>query len=249
MNFNNFTIKSQETIQQAQQIAAGLQHQVIDTPHLLKGLLQTDNDLVPHLLKKNSVNTKTLTQELDNSLDKIPKITGATAMQMSNSSQQAILKAQSFLSKFKDEYVSVEHLLLGLLAANDGTSKLLRNQGLNEKDLVKTIEQVRKGSSVNSENAEATFNALNRYARNLNELAINGKLDPVIGRDEEIRRVLHILSRKTKNNPILVGEPGVGKTAIAEGIARRIIDQDVPDNIQDKTIFASHGTLYVFSFF
>ncbi len=238
MNFNNFTIKSQETIQQAQQIAAGLQHQVIDTPHLLKGLLQTDDNLVPHLLKKNNVNTRTLTQELDSNLDKLPKVAGAAGMHMSSSGQQAILKAQSFLPKFKDEFVSVEHLLLGLLAANDDTAKLLRNQGLNEKDLMKTIEQIRKGSSVNSQNAESTFNALTRYARNLNELAINGKLDPVIGRDEEIRRVLHILSRKTKNNPILVGEPGVGKTAIAEGIARRIIDQDVPDNIRDKTIFA-----------
>ena len=238
MNFNNFTIKSQETIQQAQQIAAGLQHQVIDTPHLLKGLLQTDDNLVPHLLKKNNVNTNQLTQELDNSLDKLPKVTGAGGVQMSNSGQQAILKAQSFLPKFKDEYVSVEHLLLGLLATNDSTAKLLRNQGLSEKNLIKTIELLRKGGSANSPNAESTFNALPRYARNLNELAINGKLDPVIGRDEEIRRVLHILSRKTKNNPILVGEPGVGKTAIAEGIARRIIDQDVPDNIQDKTIFA-----------
>jgi len=238
MNFNNFTIKSQETIQQAQQIAAGLQHQVIDTPHLLKGLLQTDDNLVPHLLKKNNVNTNQLTQELNNSLDKLPKVTGVGGVQMSNSGQQAILKAQSFLPKFKDEYVSVEHLLLGLLTTNDSTAKLLRNQGLSEKNLIKTIELLRKGGSANSPNAESTFNALPRYARNLNELAINGKLDPVIGRDEEIRRVLHILSRKTKNNPILVGEPGVGKTAIAEGIARRIIDQDVPDNIQDKTIFA-----------
>ncbi len=238
MNFSNFTIKSQEALQQSQQIAVGMQHQIMDTIHLLKGLLQTDENLIPHLLKKNNVNIGQLIQQLDQRLEILPKTPNNSGMHVSNAGQQALQKAQTFLSKFKDEFVSVEHLLLGILATGDETAKLLKSEGLSEKSLIKTIQTLRKGNTVNTPNAEATFNALSRYARNLNELAINGKLDPVIGRDEEIRRVLHILSRKTKNNPILVGEPGVGKTAIAEGIARRIVDQDVPDNIREKVIYA-----------
>lgn len=237
MNFNNFTIKAQEAVQKASEIAEGNQQQAIEPAHLLKGLLTVDENVVSYVLKKLNVNLNTLNSQLDAEIAKFPKVSGSNVY-LSNSANNTIQKAQGYLKEFKDEFVSVEHLLLGLLAVNDPTSKLLKEQGINEKDLKSAITQLRGDSHVTDQNAEATYNALNKYARNLNEYAESGKLDPVIGRDEEIRRVIQILSRRTKNNPILIGEPGVGKTAIAEGIAFRIIKGDVPENLKSKTVFS-----------
>jgi len=237
MNFNNFTIKAQEAIQQASEIAQGNQQQAIETAHLLKGLLTVDENVVSYVLKKLNVNLNNLNQQLDEQIGRFPKVSGSNGY-LSSGSNSALQKAQSYLKEFKDEFVSVEHVLLGLLAVNDSTSKLLKDQGVTEKDLKKAIAALRGDNRVTDQNAEATYNALNKYARNLNEYAESGKLDPVIGRDEEIRRVIQILSRRTKNNPILIGEPGVGKTAIAEGIAFRIIKGDVPQNLKTKTVYS-----------
>lgn len=237
MNFNNFTIKAQEAVQQASDIAQGNQQQAIETAHLLKGLLNVDENVVSYVLKKLNVNINLLNQHLDGQIAKFPKVSGSNVY-LSSTTNSALQKAQSYLKEFKDEFVSVEHLLLGILAVNDDTSKMLKDQGVNEKDLKKAIISLRGDNRVTDQNAEATYNALNKYARNLNEYAESGKLDPVIGRDEEIRRVIQILSRRTKNNPILIGEPGVGKTAIAEGIAFRIIKGDVPENLKTKTVFS-----------
>lgn len=237
MNFNNFTIKAQEAIQQASEIAQGNQQQAIETAHLLKGLLTVDENVVSYVLKKLNVNLNVLNQQLDTQIAKFPKVSGSNAY-LTSGSNTAIQKAQSYLKEFKDEFVSVEHLLLGILAGHDSTSNLLKDQGVTEKDLKKAIAALRGDNHVTDQNAEATYNALNKYARNLNEYAESGKLDPVIGRDEEIRRVIQILSRRTKNNPILIGEPGVGKTAIAEGIAFRIIKGDVPQNLKTKTVYS-----------
>ncbi|HTM98991.1 MAG TPA: ATP-dependent chaperone ClpB [Pedobacter sp.] len=237
MNFNNFTIKAQEAIQKASEIAQGNQQQAIETAHLLKGLLSVDENVVSYVLKKLNVNLKTIEQNLTTAIDKLPKVSGGNPY-LSASANSALQKAQSYLKEFKDEFVAVEHILLGILAANDTTSKLLKEQGVTEQDLKKAIKELRGNSHVTDQNAEATYQALSKYARNLNEYAESGKLDPVIGRDEEIRRVIQILSRRTKNNPILIGEPGVGKTAIAEGIAFRIIKGDVPENLKSKTVFS-----------
>ena len=237
MNFNNFTIKAQEAIQQASEIAQGNQQQAIETAHLLKGLLTVDENVVSYVLKKLNVNLNILNQNLDNEITKFPKVSGSNVY-LSSNTNSVLQKAQSFLKEFKDEFVSVEHLLLGILAVNDNTSKLLKEQGVNEKDLKKAIISLRGDNRVTDQNAEATYQALGKYARNLNEYAESGKLDPVIGRDEEIRRVIQILSRRTKNNPILIGEPGVGKTAIAEGIAFRIIKGDVPENLKSKVVYS-----------
>jgi len=237
MNFNNFTIKAQEAIQQASAIAQGNQQQAIETAHLLKGLLTVDENVVSYVLKKLNINLNVLNQQLDSQIEKFPKVSGSEGY-LSSGANSALQKAQSYLKEFKDEFVSVEHLLLGILAVNDNTSKLLKEQGATEKDLKKAIAALRGDNRVTDQNAEATYNALNKYARNLNEYASSGKLDPVIGRDEEIRRVIQILSRRTKNNPILIGEPGVGKTAIAEGIAFRIIKGDVPENLKTKTVYS-----------
>ena len=237
MNFNNFTIKAQEAVQQASEIAQGNQQQAIETAHLLKGLLTVDENVVSYVLKKLNVNINTLNQQLEIQIAKFPKVSGSEAY-LSSGANSVFQKAQSYLKEFKDEFISVEHILLGLLSVNDDTSKLLKEQGVNEKDLKKAISSLRGDNRVTDQNAEATYNALNKYARNLNEYAESGKLDPVIGRDEEIRRVIQILSRRTKNNPILIGEPGVGKTAIAEGIAFRIIKGDVPENLKTKTVYS-----------
>lgn len=237
MNFNNFTIKAQEAIQKASEIAQGNQQQAIETAHLLKGLLSVDENVVSYVLKKLNVNLNTVEQNLTAAIDKLPKVSGGD-IYLSSNANEALQKAQSYLKEFKDEFVAVEHILLGLLAVNDATSKLLKDQGVNEKDLKKAITELRGDNRVTDQNAEATYQALSKYARNLNEYAESGKLDPVIGRDEEIRRVIQILSRRTKNNPILIGEPGVGKTAIAEGIAFRIIKGDVPENLKTKTVFS-----------
>jgi len=237
MNFNNFTIKAQEAVQKASEIAQGNQQQAIETAHLLKGLLTVDENVISYVLKKLNVNLNTLNHKLDEEIAKFPKVSGSN-IYLSSNANSALQKAQSFLKEFKDEFVSVEHVLLGILATNDATAKLLKDQGVNEKDLKKAIIELRGDSRVTDQNAEATYQALSKYARNLNEYAESGKLDPVIGRDEEIRRVIQILSRRTKNNPILIGEPGVGKTAIAEGIAFRIIKGDVPENLKSKVVYS-----------
>ncbi|HLQ99937.1 MAG TPA: ATP-dependent chaperone ClpB [Sphingobacterium sp.] len=238
MNFNNFTIKAQEAIQKASEIAMGNQQQAIETAHLLKALMMVDDNIVIHLLKKLNLNVNYIKTELDKQTESFPKVSGSNVY-LSNGVNTVLQKAQSYLKEFNDEFVSVEHLLLALLSAqNDNVSALLKDQGANEKDLKLAIKELRGSSRVTDQNAEATFNALNKYAINLNESVESGKLDPVIGRDEEIRRVMQILSRRTKNNPILVGEPGVGKTAIAEGIAHRIVKRDAPENLKSKTVFS-----------
>ena len=237
MNLNNFTIKAQESVQKAAEIAQANQHPSIDTVHLLKGLLSEDENVTPYLLKKMDVNIPRLTQAVDAQLQSLPRVSGGSQY-ASNDLNNALVKAQQSSTEMDDEFVSVEHLLIGLIAGRDNTARLLKDAGANEKALKAAIADLRKGSKVGSQTAEETFNALNKYAKNLNQLAQSGKLDPVIGRDDEIRRVLQILSRRTKNNPILIGEPGVGKTAIAEGIAHRIVSGDVPENLKSKTLYS-----------
>ncbi|NGM63810.1 ATP-dependent chaperone ClpB [Sphingobacterium sp. SGR-19] len=237
MNFNNYTIKAQEAIQKASEMATGNQQQAIEPAHILKALLTVDEHVIGHLLKKLNVNTNYLDTEVDKQIASLPKVSGSSVY-LSNTSTSTLQKAQSYLKEFNDEFVSIEHILLGLLSTGDRTASLLKDQGVNEKDLKLAIKELRGNNRVIDQNAEATYNALGKYARNLNEFAESGKLDPVIGRDEEIRRVMQILSRRTKNNPILVGEPGVGKTAIAEGIAHRIIKGDAPENLKSKTVFS-----------
>ncbi|MBK9455637.1 MAG: ATP-dependent chaperone ClpB [Bacteroidetes bacterium] len=238
MNLKQFTIKSQEVIQQAQQLAMQLDHQQISNEHIMKSLLSGDDEVIGYLLKKLNVNVQYVQQKVDELVDNLPKIPGKGGEFISRDANLTIAKSQTFLKEFGDEFVSVEHLLLGLLTVNDAVSKLLKSQGVTEKDLKAAIKELRKGSTMNSQSGENQVNALNKYAINLNDRAKSGKLDPVIGRDEEIRRVLHILSRRTKNNPILVGDPGVGKTAIAEGIAHRIVNSDVPENLKSKIIYS-----------
>ena len=237
MNLNNFTIKAQEAVQKAQEMATAHQHQAIETCHLLKGLLTVDENVTPYLLKKMDVVPERISQQLDTIIQSLPHVSGGD-MYLSNDANKALVAASQTATSMGDDFVSVEHLLLGLVAGNDQVGKLLKGAGVSEKSLKAAIADLRKGSKVASQSAEETFNALNKYAKNLNQLAQAGKLDPVIGRDDEIRRVLQILSRRTKNNPILIGEPGVGKTAIAEGLAHRIVSGDVPENLKSKTIFS-----------
>jgi ATP-dependent Clp protease ATP-binding subunit ClpB len=237
MNLNNFTIKSQEAIQSAQQEAMNLGQQGIETGHILKGILNVDENVTPFLLKKMGVNVQTFGLAVDSQVKSYPKISGGQPY-LSNKANETLMKANNFLKEFGDEYVSIEHMLLALLNAGDPIAQLMKDSGVTEKGLKAAITELRKGSKVTSPTAEDTYNALNKYAINLIAQAKSGKLDPVIGRDEEIRRVLQILSRRTKNNPILIGEPGVGKTAIAEGIAHRIVNGDVPENLQTKQLFS-----------
>ena len=237
MNLNNFTIKAQEAVQKASEIASGNQQQAIETAHILKGLLSVDINVISYILKKLNVNINRISEVLDAQIQSFPKVSGSE-IYLSSGANSALQKAISYLKEFKDEFVSVEHVLLGLLETGDKVSSILKDAGVNQKDLKKAILELRGNTRVTDQNAEATYNALNKYARNLNEYAESGKLDPVIGRDEEIRRVIQILSRRTKNNPILIGEPGVGKTAIAEGIAFRVIQGDVPENLKTKTVFS-----------
>jgi ATP-dependent Clp protease ATP-binding subunit ClpB len=237
MNLNNFTIKSQEAIQQAMQIATENGQQAIENGHILKAILEVDENVTPFILKKLGVNQTMFAKTVDAIVSSYPKVTGGQPF-LSNNANKTVTKATSYLKEFKDEYVSIEHLLLGILASGDSVSQLMKDNGIKEKELNAAITELRKGSTVTSQSADENYNALNKYAINLNTQARNGKLDPVIGRDEEIRRVLQILSRRTKNNPILVGEPGVGKTAIAEGLAHRIIAGDVPENLKSKQVYS-----------
>ncbi len=239
MNLNNFTIKAQEAIAQSQQLAFNNKNPNIETEHLLKALLSEEDSPIEFLLKKNNVNVNFVESKIDESINKLPKVqSGEPAQSVSRDMNSVVLRATAALKTFGDEFVSVEYLLLAVLQGNDNSAKLLKDAGLTEKGLVAAIKDLRKGSTISSQTEETQFNALNKYAKNLNEMARAGKLDPVIGRDEEIRRTLHILSRRSKNNPILVGEPGVGKTAIAEGLAMRIVNGDVPENLKSKIIFA-----------
>tara|TARA_R110000850_G_scaffold277086_1_gene422437 strand:+ start:182076 stop:184676 length:2601 start_codon:yes stop_codon:yes gene_type:complete len=237
MNFNKFTIKSQEAVQQAQQLAQSYEHQQIEPEHLLKAMLEVDENVIPFLLKKLNVNIQTLKQVLDASIKGFPKVSGGQLM-LSRTAQSALNDASIIAEKRKDEFVSIEHLLLGLFKSGGKVAQLLKDQGMTQKGLDAAIDELHKGDRVTSQSAEETYNALNKYAKNLNQMARDNKLDPVIGRDEEIRRILQILTRRTKNNPMLVGEPGTGKTAIAEGLAHRIVDGDVPENLKTKEIYS-----------
>ncbi len=237
MNINKFTTKSQEAIQLSQQIAQGLGQQQIENEHLFKALLEVDENVTPFLLKKLNVNVPLFKQILESTIQSFPKVSGADIM-LSRTANTTLNEAEILAGKMNDEFVSVEHLVLAIFGSKSKIAQILKDQGVTEKGLKVAIEEMRKGERVTSASAEETYNALNKYAKNLNDLARSGKLDPVIGRDEEIRRVLQILTRRTKNNPMLVGEPGVGKTAIAEGLAHRIVDGDVPENLKDKIIFS-----------
>lgn len=237
MNLNNFTIKSQQAIQTAQELATTMNHQAIEPVHLLKSLLSTDENVGTFILQKAGIDLKIIENAISKELDKLPVVSGGEQY-FSNAFSKVLQAATSFAKDLGDDYVTAEHLLFGILQHGGNSANLLKNAGMNEKDLKATIKEMRKGGKASSASSDETWNALNRYARNLNELARAGKLDPVIGRDEEIRRVLQILTRRTKNNPILIGEPGVGKTAIAEGLAHRIINGDVPENLKSKQIFS-----------
>lgn len=237
MNINNFTIKSQEALQHSQQLAQSLGQQQIENEHLMKSILEVDENVAPFLLKKLNINLPLFTQILESTIQSFPKVSGGD-LQFSREAAKTLNEAEIISKKMNDEFVSVEHLLLAIFQSKSKVAQILKDQGATEKGLRAAIDELRKGERVTSASAEETYNALNKYAKNLNELAREGKLDPVIGRDEEIRRVLQILTRRTKNNPMLVGEPGVGKTAIAEGLAHRIVDGDVPENLKDKIVFS-----------
>ncbi len=238
MNLGNFTIKAAEAVQQAQQLAFNAKNTNIETEHILKALLDQQDSPVEYLLKKNNVTINLVETKLNEAIDRLPKTSGDAAQSIGREANNVVLRAGASLKSFGDEFVTPEHLLLAIVQGNDSTAKLLKDAGLTEKGLITAIKELRKGETVKSQTQETQFNALNKYAKNLIEMARQGKLDPVIGRDEEIRRTLHILTRRSKNNPILVGEPGVGKTAIAEGLAMRIVNGDVPENLKSKIIYA-----------
>ena len=237
MNFNNFTTKSQETIEMAQQLAQSYGHNQIEIEHIFKALTEVDENVLPFLLKKLNINNTLLIQILEKQLQSFAKVTGAELL-LSREASKTLNEAAIIAKSMKDEFVSIEHLILAIFKSKSQIAQVLKDQGVTEKTLTSAIEELRKGERVTSQSQEETYNSLNKFAKNLNQLARDGKLDPVIGRDEEIRRLLQILSRRTKNNPILVGEPGTGKTAIAEGLAHRIVDGDVPENLKDKLIFS-----------
>ena len=237
MNINKFTIKSQEALQQAQQIAQSFGQQQVENEHIFKGILEVDENVTPFILNKLNVNVELFKKILDSTIQSFPKVSGSEIM-FSREAGNTLNEAEIIAKKMNDEFVSIEHLLLAIFKSKSKVAQILKDQSVTEKGLQAAIDEMRKGERVTSSTAEETYNALNKYAKNLNELAKNGKLDPVIGRDEEIRRVLQILTRRTKNNPMLVGEPGVGKTAIAEGLAHRIVDGDVPENLKDKVVYS-----------
>jgi len=237
MNINNFTIKSQEAIQHAQIIAQGMENPQIENEHIYKSIAEIDENVLPFILKKLNVNISLVNQILEKDLESLPKVSGGEIL-FSKEAGKTLNEANVIARKMEDEYVSIEHLIIALFKSKSKISKILKDQGIQEKGLMAAIEELRKGGKVTSQSAEETYNSLNKYARNLNDLADKGKLDPVIGRDEEIRRILQILSRRTKNNPMLVGEPGTGKTAIAEGLAHRIVQGDIPENLKDKVVYS-----------
>jgi ATP-dependent Clp protease ATP-binding subunit ClpB len=237
MNLNQYTTKSQEAIQKAQQVAMEFGNQSIEPQHLLEGILQSEENISVFLMKKSEAELNLIRERNRENIEKLPKVEGAT-IYLSQTAKKVLLDAPNIAKKMGDEYVTIEHLWLALFETNSEVSKMLKDMGVTKKSLESAINELRKGSKATSSSSEETYQALNKYAKNFNELAAEGKLDPVIGRDEEIRRVLQILSRRTKNNPILIGEPGVGKTAIAEGIAHRIISGDIPENLMDKTIYS-----------
>ena len=237
MNLNNFTLKAQESVQQAFNIAASKGHQAVECAHVLRGVMSESESITGFIFGKMGVNTASLLKDIDSLIESFPKVSGAESY-ISSSGSEAFRKAGDHASKMKDKYVSSEHLLMGILDTSDKASQILKDHGVAMKDLKAAITELRKGAKVDSQTSDDTFDSLNRYAINLNERARSGKLDPVIGRDDEIRRILQILTRRTKNNPLLIGEPGVGKTAIAEGLAHRIIRGDVPEDIKSKTIFS-----------
>ena len=237
MDFKNFTIKSQEAVQEASNLATANGNQAIENGHLLKGIIKVDENVVPFIFKKLGVNIDSFKILLDKVISTYPKVSGGNIF-LSSAANQSTVNASTQLREFNDEFVSIEHLLLGILSTTDSTSNLMKDNGINEKDMKAAIAELRNGARVTSQSQEETYNSLKKFSINLNDLVKKGKLDPIIGRDEEIRRVLQILSRKTKNNPILVGEPGVGKTAIAEGIAHRIVNGDIPDNLKTKQVFS-----------
>lgn len=237
MNFNNFTIKAQEAVQQAVQLVSKNNQQAIEPEHLLKAVILTGESVTNFLFQKLGVNISNLNQVLDRQIESLPKVSGGEPY-LSNDANKVLQKAIDYSSKMGDQYVSLEPIILALFTENSTASRIMKDAGMTEKELRLAIEELRKGNKVTSQSAEDTYEALSKYAINLNERARSGKLDPVIGRDEEIRRVLQILSRRTKNNPILIGEPGVGKTAIAEGLAHRIVRGDVPENLKSKQIYS-----------
>ena len=238
MTYDNFTTKAQEAILKAQQFAGKYNHQIVDTAHLLKGILIVDEDVAPFLLKKLGVVLSTLEKKIEEQVQRYPTSSAVDKQSLSNDSNKALSVAKKSMAEYGDEFISIELLLQGILAGNDQTARNLKDLGVTKEGLKAAILELRKGKKVTSQSAENEYNALKKYAINLNESARSGKLDPIIGRDEEIRRVLHILSRRRKNNPIIVGEAGVGKTAIVEGIAWRIVNQDVPENLKSKIVFS-----------
>ncbi len=238
MTYDNFTAKAQEAIQKGQQIASGLSHQQVETIHLLKGIMETDESLSQFLLEKSGVNVPQLKRKIEDTFKDFPKITGTDQQYLTNDANKALSKAKGMLTAFGDSFISLELMLLAIIQGEDKGARILKDLGMTEANLKGAIQELRKGRKVSDQHTEDSYNALGKYAQNLNERAENGKLDPIIGRDDEIRRVLHILSRRKKNNPILIGEAGVGKTAIVEGIAWRIVKGDVPENLKTKKIFS-----------